>query len=30
MVLCEKCHTRIHGIEKIELSTEDETEENGE
>jgi len=30
MVLCEKCHTRIHGTEKIELSTEDETEENGE
>lgn len=30
MVLCKKCHDRIHGKEKIELPTEHEIEENGE
>ena len=30
MVLCKKCHDRIHGTEKIEMPTEAEIEENGE
>ncbi|MFH1591966.1 MAG: DUF262 domain-containing protein [Candidatus Woesearchaeota archaeon] len=30
MVLCEKCHDRIHGKEKIELPSEEEKTENGE
>jgi hypothetical protein len=30
MVLCGKCHDKIHGSEKIELPTEDETTENNE
>ena len=30
MVLCKKCHDRIHGKEKIEVPDEHEIEENGE
>ena len=30
MVLCQKCHDRIHGKEEIELPTESDIEENGE